>query len=163
MNIKRVLATIVWLCVATQAGAVGVGQAAPAFVLPTKDGTVDLSTLRGKVVYVDFWASWCGPCKQSFPWLSDMQAKYGDQGLVVVGINVDHKRSDADRFLASTPAKFTVAFDAQGTTPTAYRVTGMPSSYLVGRNGQIVATHVGFRQSEASALEATLRAALGLR
>lgn len=151
------------LMVATGAGAVGVGQGAPEFDLPGATGPVKLSAMRGRVVYVDFWASWCGPCKQSFPWMNDMQAKYGAQGLTIVGINVDKKRADADAFLAGTPAKFTVAYDEKGTTPTAYKIKGMPSSYLVDRDGKVVATHVGFRDDERPMLEAKLRAALGLK
>ena len=83
------------------------GQPAPAFALPNAKGdTFVLERMRGKVVYVDFWASWCGPCRRSFPWMNEMQQKYGEQGLVIVGVNVDKKRSDADRFLAQLPATF---------------------------------------------------------
>lgn len=145
------------------AGAVEVGQAAPDFDLPGASGPVKLSALRGKVVYVDFWASWCGPCKQSFPWMNEMQTKYGAQGLTVVGINVDKNRTDAESFLKGTPAKFSVAYDDKGTAPTAYQIKGMPSSYLVDRDGKIIATHAGFRADESAALEGKLRAALGVR
>lgn len=151
------------LTVATHAGATEVGAIAPEFDLKGASGPVKLSAMRGKVVYVDFWASWCGPCKQSFPWMNEMQAKYGAQGLTIVGINVDKKRADADGFLSGTPAKFTVAYDEQGTTPTAYKIKGMPSSYLVDREGKIVATHAGFRDDERGKLEAKLRAALGIK
>jgi thiol-disulfide isomerase/thioredoxin len=162
MSFKSFLAAAA-VIFAANVSASEVGQPAPQFALPGASGQVSLSALKGKVVYVDFWASWCGPCKQSFPWMNDMQAKYGAQGLTIVGINVDKKRADADAFLANTPAKFTVAYDEQGTTPTAYKVKGMPSSYLVGRDGKVIATHTGFRPEEAAALEAKLRAALGLK
>jgi thiol-disulfide isomerase/thioredoxin len=162
MSFKSFLAAAA-VIFAANVSASEVGQPAPQFTLPGASGQVSLSALKGKVVYVDFWASWCGPCKQSFPWMNDMQAKYGAQGLTIVGINVDKKRADADAFLASTPAKFTVAYDEQGTTPTAYKVKGMPSSYLVGRDGKVIAAHTGFRPEEAAALEAKLRAALGLK
>ncbi|MCC6197429.1 MAG: TlpA family protein disulfide reductase [Burkholderiales bacterium] len=122
--------------------AVESGQAAPAFSLPTAKGdTVALDKLRGKVVYVDFWASWCAPCRRSFPWMAEMQQKYGPKGLVVVAVNVDKKRSDAERFLAQTPAGFTVVYDEAGATPAAYVVKGMPSSYLVDAAGKV--TYVG--------------------
>ncbi len=162
MSLKNVLAVIA-MTLAAQVGATGVGQAAPDFDLPGASGPVKLSALRGKVVYVDFWASWCGPCKQSFPWMNEMQSKYGAQGFTVVGINVDKKRTDAETFLKGTPAKFTVAYDEKGVSPTAYQVKGMPSSYLVDRDGKIIATHMGFRADENAALEAKLRAALGVR
>lgn len=162
MSLKTLLVAMAVVFVAN-VNAAEVGQPAPPFTLPGTSGQVSLSALKGKVVYVDFWASWCGPCKQSFPWMNDMQAKYGAQGLTIVGINVDKKRTDAEGFLAGTPAKFTVAFDEQGTTPTAYKVKGMPSSYLVGRDGKVIAMHTGFRPDEGAALEAKLRAALGLK
>ena len=162
MSLRNFLVAVATMLVAS-AGAAEMGQAAPEFDLPGARGPVKLSAMRGKVVYVDFWASWCGPCKQSFPWMNEMQAKYGAQGLEIVGINVDKKRADADGFLAGTPAKFTVAYDDKGVTPTAYKIQGMPSSYLVDRNGKIVATHAGFRDDERAKLEAKLRAALGIK
>lgn len=136
------------------------GQQAPAFDLPGTSGQVRLADLRGKLVYVDFWASWCAPCKQAFPFLNEMQAKYGPRGFQVVGINVDAKRADADKFLATTPANFTLAFDAKGDTPKAYAVKGMPSSYLVAPDGRVIATHVGFKDEDRKALEEKIRAAL---
>ena len=97
------------------ASAQDVGKAAPAFDLPSSGAqNVRLADLKGRVVYVDFWASWCAPCKQSFPWMNDMQAKYGAKGLTVIGVNVDKKREDAAKFLDGTPAKFTVAYDSTG-------------------------------------------------
>src|ERR1700682_697617 len=92
-------------------GALGVepGERAPAFALLTAAGeTLALERLRGQVVYVDFWASWCGPCRRSFPWMNDMQQRYGDRGFKVVAINVDKKRTDADRFLQANAARFAV-------------------------------------------------------
>ncbi len=83
-----------------------VGSKAPSFDLPGMVKPVRFADFKGRVVYVDFWASWCAPCKQSFPWMNEMQAKYGARGFSVVGINVDQKREDADKFLVSTPAKF---------------------------------------------------------
>src|SRR5436190_21459373 len=83
---------------------------APAFTLPGLKGDVTLESLRGKAVLVDFWASWCGPCRQSFPWMNDLQRKYGDKGLAIVAVNLDKDREFASSFLAEVPASFTVAF-----------------------------------------------------
>jgi thiol-disulfide isomerase/thioredoxin len=136
------------------------GQAAPALELSGVGAPVSLAQLKGKVVYVDFWASWCGPCKQSFPWLNDMQAKYAGRGLQIVGVNVDAKRADADKFLAEVPANFRVAFDAQGDTPKRYQIKGMPSSVLVGPDGKVIKVHTGFRADERKELEDAIVAAL---
>jgi thiol-disulfide isomerase/thioredoxin len=144
------------------AGAVGVGHRAPDFELPGTAGAVALNRLRGKVVYVDFWASWCGPCKHSFPWLNAMDARYRALGLEIVGINVDTRRTDAERFLADVPARFTLAFDARGDTPGRYAAKGMPTSFLIDREGTVVATHVGFRVEDQGRMEGEIRRALGV-
>lgn len=136
------------------------GQTAPTLDLPGSTAPVSLAQLRGKVVFVDFWASWCGPCKQSFPWMNEMQAKYGAKGLQIVGVNVDTKRADADKFLAEVPANFRVAFDAQGDTPKRYQIKGMPSSVLVGPDGRVIQVHTGFRAEERKQLEDAIVAAL---
>ena len=149
---------------ALPAAAIERGQPAPDFTLTdAQSQPVQLSALRGKAVYVDFWASWCAPCRRSFPWMNAMQEKYGPNGLVVVGINVDQRRADADKFLAQTPAKFSIAFDAQGATPKAYSIKGMPSSVLVDPKGQVVAVHAGFRDEDRDELEARIRSALPQR
>lgn len=144
------------------ARAVGVGHRAPDFELPGAGSVVALNRLRGKVVYIDFWASWCGPCKQSFPWLNTMHARYRGQGLEIVGINVDTRRTDAERFLADVPARFTLAFDARGDTPGRYAAKGMPTSFLIDRDGTVVATHVGFRVEDQGRMEGEIRRALGV-
>ena len=137
------------------------GAAAPAFALPTAGGeTVSLAPLRGRVVYVDFWASWCAPCRRSFPWMNALQARYGKDGLAIVGINVDKRREDAERFLRDTPASFTVVYDAHGATPAAYDVKGMPSSYLIDRRGNVVAVEEGFHDERRDDVEARIRALL---
>ena len=139
-----------------------VGQAAPPFTLPAAKGDpVALDKLRGKVVYVDFWASWCGPCRRSFPWMNDMQQKYGGKGFVVIGINVDKKRADADKFLAQNPANFTIVFDEAGATPTAYAVKGMPSSYLIDGKGNVVFVERGFLDEHKADLEQRIAALVG--
>lgn len=120
------------------------------------DDPLDLSGLRGKVVIVDFWASWCAPCRQSFPWLNAMQAKYRDRGLVVIGVNVDRERVEADRFLAQTPAEFNIVYDPDGVLAARYQVPGMPSSYIIGRDGQQVGVHIGFRKGTREQREAEL-------
>lgn len=153
----RTLATLAFaLC----AGLVQAGEPAPAFTLPGSSGNVSLESYRGKFVYVDFWASWCAPCKRSFPWMNDLRKRYGDKDLAIVAVNVDASRADAERFLASTPASFTVAYDPAGTTPRQYAIKGMPSSVLVDPTGQIVFRHTGFTSSSARELDEKIAQAM---
>ena len=124
------------------------GQTAP---------TLDLSQYKGKVVYLDFWASWCKPCRQSFPWMDAMQKQYGDRGLVVIAVNVDEDRRDADKFLKDFPTSAQVIYDTQGALATEYRLIGMPSSFLIGRDGSMVAKHQGFFEDSPAKFEAEIR------
>ncbi|EKF72870.1 thioredoxin [Alcanivorax hongdengensis A-11-3] len=106
-----------------------------------------------KVIYVDFWASWCGPCRRSFPWLNDMQKQYGDKGFTVIGVNLDPKRADADKFLDAYPASFPLVFDPDGEYAEQYHLKGMPSAVLIDANGKILARHVGFHEEKKSEYE----------
>jgi cytochrome c biogenesis protein CcmG/thiol:disulfide interchange protein DsbE len=132
---------------------------APRFDLPTRTGSVSSESLRGKVVYVDFWASWCEPCRKSFPWLASLQTRYAPKGLAVIAVNLDKKRDAADAFLAKYPAPFTVAFDPAGKTAGAFKVAAMPSSYLIGPDGNILFTHAGFDPKETAMIEARIQEA----
>ena len=146
---------------AQRVAAIAPGDAAPQSAVARADGTpFDWSTLRGKVVLVDFWASWCGPCRQAFPAYDAMAKRHEGDGFVVLGVNVDEQRADADRFLKALPVGFTVVFDSGGAAPQAYGVKAMPSSYLVGRDGRVRLVHLGFKPSDADKIEAEVRAAL---
>lgn len=130
---------------------------APDLKLSTENGSVQLSALKGKVVYLDFWASWCVPCKKSFPWMNVMQKRYADQGFVIVAVNLDKERALADEFLKQVPANFIVAFDASGNSAAKYKLRGMPSSYLIGRDGKVHASHIGFREKDKDKLEQVIK------
>ncbi len=143
--------------------ALDVGQPAPDVDLPDSTVAQKLSDLKGKVVYVDFWASWCGPCKQSFPWMNEMQRKYGSKGLQIVAINVDAKRADADKFLAQNSTAFALAFDSKGESPRRFGVKAMPTSALIGADGKVLYIHQGFRLEERAELETRLAAAVGAK
>jgi thiol-disulfide isomerase/thioredoxin len=118
--------------------------------------TLDLGAYRGRVVVVDFWASWCAPCRRSIPWLNEMRARYGDRGLVVIGVNVDTDARDAERFMRDVPLDFEVVYDPQGTLAAQYALEGMPSSYVYSRDGELVARHLGFQNAQRAEYEALL-------
>ena len=111
--------------------------------------TLDLGVLRGRVVYLDFWASWCAPCRQSFPWMESMKTAYEGQGLTVLAINVDRERADADRFLKIFHPDFEIRFDPQGRWAEEFKVSGMPTSVIIDRHGVVRFTHVGFWPAQA--------------
>jgi thiol-disulfide isomerase/thioredoxin len=141
--------------------AVQPGSVAPPVVLPSDSGPIDLAAYRGKVVYLDFWASWCGPCQQSFPWMNTIQSKYADKGLVILAVNVDTDRGDALKFLKQVPARFQVAYDPKGQVAQQYAIKGMPSSFLIGRDGKVLSAHTGFNNNAREQLERAVEQALG--
>lgn len=148
------------LALPLMAGAVEAGAPAPRFEVAGPQGQITLAQFEGKLLYLDFWASWCVPCRQSFPWMGDMQEKYGDQGLRVLAINLDAKPEDAQKFLAAVPARFTVAFDSVGVSPRMYSIKAMPSSLLIDRKGKVIAVHRGFEATDRARLEAEIQTAL---
>ncbi len=114
---------------------------------------------RGQPVYLDFWASWCTPCAESFPWLNRLQAQYGTK-LRVVGVNVDARRGDAERFLRRHPAEFALFYDPEGDLAARYELKGMPSAVLLDSEGRVLWQHSGFRTNEVPDYEAAIRSAL---
>lgn len=119
---------------------------------------LDLAAFRGRVVYLDFWASWCAPCRQSFPWMNRLQHELGADGLVVVAVNVDRQRGDAEGFLREHPAQFRVVFDPEGVLAEKFGVRGMPTSFLIDRSGRVESRHEGFFLRDRGALEQRVRA-----
>lgn len=130
------------------------GQAAPDCSLtPVGDEQrYDMHQFRGKVLYVDFWASWCFPCARSFSFMNELDSELRNRGLQILAINLDENSDDAKNFLAKHPTRFSVAFDAGGRCPQDFGVKAMPSSYLVDRKGIIRHVHLGFRPGEAEKL-----------
>jgi len=134
---------------------------APGFTLPGQNQTIQLSQYKGKVVYLDFWASWCEPCKRSFPWMNELQEQYGENGFEIIAVNLDESRSDAEAFLKKMPAKFDVAFDKSGKTAEAYNLKAMPSSFLIDRDGKLVHKSLGYRAEEKKILEKKIQQLVG--
>jgi cytochrome c biogenesis protein CcmG/thiol:disulfide interchange protein DsbE len=136
---------------ALEAGAPWPSLSAPR--LGESGAALELAALKGKVVYVDFWASWCVPCRLSMPALDAMYRKHASQGFMVVGFNKDVELADAQRFLQRVPVTFPLVQDADDAAARAFDVKAMPSGYLVDRKGVVRKVHRGFTQETATTLE----------
>jgi len=144
---RSLIALAVLICIAVQP-------------VQAADEVPDLAQYEGKVVIVDFWASWCVPCRRSFPWLNSMHEKYAENGLVIIGVNLDQVRADADSFLTEFPASFRIYFDESKELAREFDVVAMPSSYLLGRDGELRERHYGFKVKKQDEYEAAIIAAL---
>jgi len=140
------------------AHALSPGETLEDFTLPTRSGPpFQLDALRGKVVYLDFWASWCAPCRHSFPFMQRLQRRYADQGLAVVAVNLDQEPALMERFLAEYPSHFPIPLDPQGEEAERLGLKVMPTSYLIDRQGRLRQVHQGFRDDEAEGIEHALQ------
>ncbi len=117
---------------------------APEFILQSDKNNIQLADYKGKVVYIDFWASWCRPCKRSFPWMIEMKEKYADRSLEIIAINLDENRTQAEDFLNSQSINFQIAYDPEEEVARRYGVDGMPSSYLIDHKGKLRVRYTGF-------------------
>jgi thiol-disulfide isomerase/thioredoxin len=150
MNMKSSLLTGLIMLGSPLAGqAIQVGSPAPdCNVKSFADGSPSALVKPGKVTYVDFWASWCGPCAKSMPFLDKMNSQLKSKGFEVIGVNLDEDREDADEFLKKHPVKFAMVSNPDGECPSTYGVQAMPSSYLIDRHGKVRHVQLGFRSGE---------------
>jgi len=122
---------------------------APSFALPSRSGdTVSLAQLKGKVVMLNFWASWCGPCRQEMPLLDQMHKRYSSLGFTLVGVNVDANSKDAEEWLSKTPVSFPVLFDRESKVSKLYDVSAMPSTVFIDRQGNVRYLHRGYKAGD---------------
>lgn len=122
---------------------------APTFTLNTLDGEeISSDSLRGKVIYLDFWASWCGPCKVSFPDMRDLQSEFGEDVLQVIAISVDNNPDDARRFVERFEPNFIILSDPEGAIADRFSIPTMPTSYLIDHHGNIRHMHKGYRPGD---------------
>mgnify|MGYP005853822767 CR=1 FL=1 len=145
------------------AAALEAGDDAPDFALPslTGDGTVELSRYRGKLVYLDFWASWCAPCLTAIPEIEKMRKEFPADRFQVIAVNLDQKTRKALRFLEKNPIGYPSASDPEGRLPTRFGVDTMPTSYLIDGDGVIRLVHRGFKRGDGEDLRREIRALLG--
>ncbi len=120
----------------------------------------DLSHYQGKVVYLDFWASWCVPCRKSFPWMNKIRQEYPESKLAIIAVNLDKDPLLADKFLSSYPATFDILYDQNGDLARKYQIPGMPSSLIFDQNGKVISVHSGFYSKKISLYEKQLEAAV---
>lgn len=150
-------------CWPTAVLALAAGERAPTLSLRTSVGDPVLAESgapRWRALYLDFWASWCGPCRQSFPWMNQLHDRHQAAGLRIVAINLDQKGDEAQAFLKQVPARFALAFDAAGDSARAFGVKAMPSSFLIAPDRGVLLAHRGFRNDERADLEKRVVAAL---
>ena len=143
------------------------GEPAPGFTLPIipsaspdagyTGSEISLKDLKGRVVLVDFWATWCPPCRKSFPWMDEMYSRYKEEGFIIVAVSEDTKRELVERFIEKMNPLFPIAHDPSGEVAEKYELRGMPTSYLIDRKGNITIIHVGFRSSDKDKLEAEIQ------
>jgi thiol-disulfide isomerase/thioredoxin len=142
------------LCLTPKAPAASVvpispGVSAPGFELDSIDGKpVNLADYKGQVVLLNFWASWCGPCRKEMPILDQLQKQYHNKGFTMVGVNVEPNSNDAVSWLKATPVSFPILFDRSSVASKLYQVEGMPNTVIIDRQGRVRYIHRGYKPGE---------------
>jgi thiol-disulfide isomerase/thioredoxin len=148
LAIKK-LVSIGVLCVSGLVGVVTAAEDAPDFTLQNNAGeNVRLAEQRGQVVMLNFWASWCGPCRKEMPLLDEMQKRYGDAGFRLYGVNVEEDNADAKKLLKELGVTFPVLFDPQSKVSSLYGVDSMPFTVLIDKKGKLRVVHRGYKEGD---------------
>lgn len=159
----KIILIIAWLAAfSASVLSAEIGDTAPPFSLKSISGSgwVDLDSEPEKILYIDFWASWCGPCKLSFPSMIKLKKLFKDEPFEIIAISVDTDLRAADKFLDSYEINFQVALDLDGAVAEKYALPGMPSSFLLDRDKKVIATHKGFRKSDFAKIKKEIEEAL---
>ncbi len=158
---RTVSVSLLLLGLTTQAFAQDAITPAPAIELPAETGApIALASLKGKVVLVDVWASWCVPCKAAFPAYDELYRTYRERGFEVLAVNVDEKRADAERFLRDRRHVLKVVFDPRGEAPLKFKVRAMPTTFLLDKRGNIRFVHEGFTGKDVALYQRRIEALL---
>ncbi|MEP7245104.1 MAG: TlpA disulfide reductase family protein [Gammaproteobacteria bacterium] len=153
--------TVVALLVALPALAMKSSAPAPDFSLEARGGkTINLSQFKGQVVMINFWATWCGPCRQEMPLLESIYKQYNKAGFTLLGVNVEPDSKPAEDWLKQTPVSFPVLFDKQSKVSKLYEVSGMPSTVIVDRKGKVRVIHHGYKPGDENEYMTSIRALL---
>ncbi|HET7065943.1 MAG TPA: TlpA disulfide reductase family protein [Rudaea sp.] len=162
-SLARILSTIVMFvaCATTHAAVeTVVGKPAPAFELPvlgSESRHIALESQRGKVVLLDFWASWCGPCRQSFPLYEKLHGELPAQDFTLLAINLDEMADGPAAFLFEHPVSYTSLADPAGDVAKKFGLVGMPTSFVIDRDGIVHSRHTGFKPQDIDALRSEIR------
>lgn len=140
------------------AGAGGAQAPAPDFTLPARaGGDLTLASLKGQVVLINFWATWCGPCRKEMPLLDQIYQRYKSLGFTLLAVNVENDSAGAETWLKQTPVTFPVLFDRQNQVSKLYEVTAMPSTVIVDRKGRVRFVHYGYTPGTESEYQDQIR------
>lgn len=156
---NRLLALLAVVSVALPALADPTGQPAPQFTLGARSGhDVSLAQYKGNVVMLNFWASWCGPCRQEMPLLENIYEKYSKLGFVLLGVNVEPDSNAANDWLKATPVSFPILYDKESKVSRLYDVEGMPSTVIIDRTGRVRVLHRGYKPGDENEYLDSIRA-----
>ena len=156
---NRIVAIAAALSVALPALAGPTGAPAPPFALASSSGgEVSLAQYKGQVVMINFWASWCGPCRQEMPLLESIYKKYGRMGFTMLGVNVEPDSQAANAWLKQTPVSFPILYDKESKVSKLYDVAGMPSTVLIDRSGKLRMLHRGYKPGDENEYLDSIRA-----
>ena len=157
-SIKSLAVAGVLACLSPMAGAEAINVPAPDFTLESRSGeNLRLEDHRGEVVMLNFWASWCGPCRQEMPLMDELYSQYKDLGFTILAVNVDENREEAHRFLDKVPVNYPILYDPEGSVSELYEVQAMPTTVMIDRDGNARYLHYGYQPGYEDEYEQQIR------
>ncbi len=157
-SIARLVLAGVLACASPLAAAEAINVPAPDFTLESRSGeNLRLEDHRGEVVMLNFWASWCGPCRQEMPLMDELYSQYKDLGFTILAVNVDENRDEALRFLDKVPVNYPILYDPESSVSELYEVQAMPTTVMIDRNGNARYLHYGYQPGYEDEYEQQIR------